>query len=240
MVRAEAMKCVFGSGFQDSESARSDHSDNSEQQTKPSDEMPSPENETQGKSATESRIDSLLRYKIQIDSGTMSIPPLVNVRLPLTQFSGERSSESGIFMETMLNHFQCSYGAQYLGSITSRKRLSLIQLASVPENVRLRVFMFLDDLKPLEQALKVKKESNHFMRYRTVNKGIVNVAKRLSAAATAKSREPLDKRKTVHSGGDDDTNDSRRRKLMTELLQLSNEELEQLFAIHRKNNNNTE
>ena len=257
-VRSEVMDCLFG-GSKVQDNPRTDKSDvaDGKGDAPPHSEDSSPRNDPSGKSAASSKADMLMRYNIQVDSGGVSIPPLIKVGLPLTRFSGERSPESGMFIETMLHHFQFSFGEQHPSSMLSSgpNYLSLLQLASLPEKVRSRVLMFLDDLEPLEEALEVKKEKNHFMKYRTVNKAIVKVAKKRglvvdsafsstnsrtqdqSTSSNNTNRTANNEKNSVDVKNNDDTtnnNNSRRRTLMTELLQLDNNELEKLFAIHQQ------
>jgi hypothetical protein len=206
IVCSEAMACVFGTPIaRDERSPTPGHAQHDQTPKKP---------------------DSLMRYKVHIDGGIINAPPLMNVRMPLTKFSGEQSPESGMFMETVLDHFHFSYGDQHPSSTSSgRKRLSLLQLATLPENVRLRLLLFLEDLGPLEQALQVKKETNPFMRYRAINKGIVNMAKTF-----VKSHASIESKSKV--SGESST--CRRQGLMTELLKLDDDELDDLLSAYRK------
>lgn len=138
---------------------------------------------------------SLMTYRIRLDGGSVVMRPLLNVKMPLTQFAGEQSSGNGMFIETVLNKFQFSYGSKgpdasvsssssslsSSGSDRIQKRgLSLQQLAALPETVRMRVLLCLSDYSSLEQALQIKKESNSFKRCRAVNKGILKNAKKLA------------------------------------------------------------
>ena len=85
-----------------------------------------------------------------------------------------------IFLETNLNHVKVQYGNR---SIIGKQQseLSLVRMAHLPEDVRMRILFFLKDLGPLEKALGIPREKNSFLRCRAVNKGIVKVAKRTLA-----------------------------------------------------------
>eukprot|EP00934_Nitzschia_sp_Nitz4_P002444 Nitzschia sp. Nitz4//scaffold71_size96697//36516//40329//NITZ4_004692-RA/size96697-augustus-gene-0.153-mRNA-1//-1//CDS//3329557238//2439//frame0 len=159
---------------------------------------------------------SVLHYSIQIDSGSISMSPVMKLSMPLTRVSGERSPESGMFVETILNKLSFEYGKQVP---SEQKQLSLQQLAELPENVRLRILMFLKDWKPLEEALEVKKLTNPFKRTRAVNKGIMRMAKKQSKMKTKLYPVP-------------DT--SKRQTILTEMRKLDDKELSELWALHQR------
>ena len=150
--------------------------------------------------------------------------PLFSASVPRTTFEGEISSEAGFSFETVLEHFQVSFGKKSVIRALDRG-LSLQQLAKLPDNVRLRVLLCLKDLKPLEAALGLPESSNSFLRCRAVNKGIVNVAKRVARRMTTHETE------TGHSTAHVD----HRQELMNELLVLDNDTLEGLLDEHRRN-----
>ena len=121
---------------------------------------------------------SLMQYKVQIDGGILGLDPLVQVRFPSTKFGGESTAENGLFFETLLKQVEVEYGKRAVKPMSTRQSLSLAQIASLPESVRLRILLLLKDLTPLEKALKVSKESNSFLRCRAVNKAIVQYGTR--------------------------------------------------------------
>jgi len=170
------------------------------------------------------KIDSLMRYKLQLDGGRMRLNPRMELKLPLTTITGNRSSELGFFFETLLERIQFSYGEHDPAHRVLERGLSLQQLASLPDNVRLRLLLFLPDLRPMEQALCVKPEANSFLRCRSVNKGIVKVAKRHARRG-----------KTPRSSGATAAKlASRRQELTSELLTLDDDTLEDLLLTHRR------
>jgi len=100
----------------------------------------------------------------------------------------------------------------------------LSQLAKLPENVRLRVLLFLKDLKPLETALGLPGASNSFLRCRSVNKGIVKVSKKLQ------------RKMALDNEGENGAGEAvgKRQVLMSELLALDDATLEDLLDEHHR------
>jgi hypothetical protein len=177
---------------------------------------------------TDSSPSSLMKYKFQVDGGSIQLAPLVSLKLPLTKFTGGRSSETGIFFETLLNHLALEYGERPPPTVVaSQQQLSLSQMAALPEKVRMRCLLFLKDLGPLERALGIKKESNTFLRCRAVNKGFVKQAKRVARAMhKQKSKASL-----VPSPR---SSSSRRQELLSEIMKLDDSTLESLLQSHQK------
>jgi hypothetical protein len=122
---------------------------------------------------------------------------------------------------------QVSYGKVDPSSIPVVKGLSLPQLAALPDSVRMRILLFLKDLSPLERALQVKKESNSFLRCRAVNKGIIKMSKKVTKSNKSSSRRTPTQKKEPST--------TRRQELMTEILKLDGNELEEMWASHNKN-----
>jgi hypothetical protein len=89
----------------------------------------------------------------------------------------------------------------------------------LPDGVRLRILLFVEDLEPLEKALGVKKQSNSFLRCHAVNKGLGKLATKKGV-----------KKKTQDAGSHKVLN--RRQDLMTKLLTLDDDTLENLWASH--------
>lgn len=172
------------------------------------------------------RPKSLMKYKVQIDSGAISLPPLISLNLPLTQLAGERSTESGLFLESVLQRLEMSYGQVDPSSTLHGKCLSLQQMAALPESLRMRILLLLDDLGPLEEALQLKKGSNSFLQCRSVNKGLLKMAKKVSKSSKSSRRKQVRKAES--------STNTRRHELMTEFLKLDDDELEEMWSSHQK------
>lgn len=182
----------------------------------------------------QTKRDSLMKYKLRVDGGHIRMEPLIDLQLPLTILNGESSSRSGAFFETMLERVGFACGIPTNPSIFYDKSLSLRNLAELPENVRLRILLFLKDLKPLETALGVKPEANSFLRCRAVNKQIVKIAKKSSRYSCFRTTAASDDRS-------DQISDAvgRRQELLTELLKLDDDALEDLLMLHRRSERRT-
>jgi hypothetical protein len=168
-------------------------------------------------------VDSLMKYKIQLDGARVSLQQLVDVRLPLTTFVGERSSTAGISFQTALEHLNLKYGNTARPSLFTERRLSLEHLAEIPENVRLRILLFLDNLNPLARAFGIKmEEENSFLLCGAINKAIIKLSRKA-------------RRKSQTAGGEDPEGISRRQEIMSELLRLDDDDLEDLWETHRRN-----
>lgn len=164
--------------------------------------------------------DALMKYKMQIDGGHIRLYPLIDVRLPLTKFFGDRSS--GLSFETLLDRVSFRYGQHAPADALHQRGLSLEQLAELSENVRLRILLFIKDLKPLEAALGVKPESNSFLRCRAVNKGIVRMAKKVGTSQPSRTSDSAKNPTT------------RRQELVTELLRMDDDAMEELFTMYTR------
>ena len=204
---SEARTTVFGPA-EDSEAERVDDSGN----------------EANG---FEPKIDSVMKYKLHLDGGRVRLEPRIEMKLPLTIITGDRSSEFGLFFETLLERVSFSYGESDPTLRILERGLSLQQLAALPESVRLRLLLFLPDLKPLERALCIRTEKDSFLRCRSVNKGIVKVAKR-AARGGRKSKSK------GAAAAKSSTNPNRRQELMSALLALDDDTLEDLVLAHKR------
>jgi hypothetical protein len=175
---------------------------------------------------------SLMTYSIQIDSGKIQLPPFIDVKLPLTRFSGERSSESGIFFETVLEKFEVAYG------LRSPKRrgecLSLPQLAALPEMARMHILLCLKDLAPLEKAFSIKKEKNSFRRIKAVDKGILRMAKKVAKRNSKEDKKRSTSTSSSHGGQRASNFESRRQKILSEIMKLDDGELSELWSVHQR------
>ena len=162
-------------------------------------------------------------YKLRFEGGRFRMDPTIDISLPLTTFVGERSSLSGIFVETALENAKIKFKKP--SPEIAEHGLTLQQLAALPENVRLRLLLFIPDLKPLEIALGIKPEPNSFLRCRAVNKGIVKVSRKASkrmSKAARKGRHKADR-------------PNHRQELMDQLMKLDDLDLENLLMHHQRN-----
>ena len=164
---------------------------------------------------------ALMSYKFHVEDASLHLPPLIHVKAPVTQLVGERSSTSGLSIESVLNKLQFSYGEQDRSMRVRRQCLSVVQMGKLPETVRMRIFMFMDDLSPLGEALGLKKEISSFQRFRSINREIVKRAEIFSKLSTS-STQP----------SEDCSN--RRQRLFEELAELEDDDLEKLLAQHKK------
>ncbi len=168
------------------------------------------------------RDDSLILYKLHASGGRVKMHPRFDVSLPLSTAFGEWSSLSGICLETVLNGARIKY-SNPTSSRRSESVLSLQKLAELPEHVRLRILLFLPDLKPMEIALGMKAAPNSFMRCRAVNKGLVKIARRMMTNSL-----------TEHEDDEPSKTVSRRQELMEEFMKLGESELEDLYRIYNR------
>lgn len=170
----------------------------------------------------ESQKDKVTQYRAQLGGGRVRMNPLIDVRLPLTRLAGNICPESGFSIETLLERVELSYGEsskKLVPTANSAQGVSLKRLAGLPEHIRLRILLFLDDLEPLEQALGVRRQSNSFLRCNAVNKGLGRLAtKRTKKKTTETTQKKL----------------NRRQELMNKLLTLDDEALEGLWASHQR------
>lgn len=179
------------------------------------------------------RPKSLMTYTIQIDTGNITLSPLIDLKLPLTKFSGERSSQAGIFLETILEKLELAYGSTEPKTI--KGCLSLPQIAALPESARMHILFCLKDLSALETALFVKKEKNSFRQIKAVEKGILKMAKKI-----AKKDAKFSKKKPVNdSSGHNSTtthigSGGRRQQILSEIMKLDDRELAELWAVHHR------
>ena len=148
--------------------------------------------------------------------------PKLSVKVPLTQVFGERSSETGLFFETVAEKVKFAWGKK---APLSQQCLSLQQIAILPESVRMAILMCLEDLQPLEESLYLKTPNNPFKRCRNINKAILKMAKKLSKSSKAASKQKL-----VPPPGM-----NRRQQILREVLKFDDAELDELWSLHQKN-----
>jgi hypothetical protein len=162
-------------------------------------------------------VDSTLKYKVTAQSGNVLLTPLIQANFPLTTVVGEISFRAGFSVQSFLTQVNAQFG-QFSETRALDSGLSLQQLANLPDNIRLRMLLFLEDLKPLEEALGIQKTSNPFLRTRECNKGLVKHAKKQSRRRKQKRMNPVT---------------TRRQELMSELMSLDDDTLEFLLRNHR-------
>jgi hypothetical protein len=176
-----------------------------------------------------------MAYTIQVDSGNILLPPLIEVKMPMSRFSGERSSVAGFSIESELGKLDFAYGAKEpMPTCTSSPLLP--QIAGLPESVRMHILLCLKDLSPLELALNVKKEKNSFRRIKAVDKAILKTAKKI----TRRISKATGKKKVSGSSGHHLSRTSlldaadRRQRILTEIMKLDDGELTNLWSVHQR------
>jgi hypothetical protein len=158
---------------------------------------------------------SLMYYNVQIENSSVRLPPLINMKAPVTRFVGQRSSEAGLSIESVLNKLQFSYGEEDTSMSVKTRCLSIAQVGKLPEVVRMRIFMFMDNMHDLGEALELQKEKNAFQQFKSIDREIVRRAEILSEAQKAEGL--LDRA-------------SRRQKMLDKLTNLHDDELEKLLV----------
>jgi hypothetical protein len=169
--------------------------------------------------------DRVTQYRAQLDGGRVRMAPTIDMRFPMTRLAGNICPESGFSMETLLERVEVSFGkssAKVVPTATSAKGVPLKRIAALPESVRLRVLLFVDDLAPLEKALGIKHQASPFLRCHAVNKALMKMCSN-KKSARKKSAE-----------NDPNENLNRRQVLMNKLLTLDDDSLESLWAAHQK------
>jgi len=177
-------------------------------------------------------VRSRMTYAIQIDSGVIKLPPSIDVRLPLTRFSGERSSDSGLFFETALNKLELKYGST--GPHRSKQRLSLPQIAALPEAARMHILLCLKDLSSFEKALHIKKEKNSFRRIKAVDRGILKMAKKITKREAKEAKRGLSLALSTHGSQVTRNSSNRRQQVLSEIMKLDDSELADLWSVHQR------
>jgi hypothetical protein len=177
---------------------------------------------------------SMMDYTVQVDSGNILLPPLVQVKMPMTRLSGELSSLAGFSIESELGKVDFAYGSKE-SKIQKRSPL-LPHIAGLPENVRMHILLCLKDLSPLETALNVKKEKNSFRRIKAVDKAILKTAKkitrRISKATSRKKSSSHISSLSSRASLLDSAN--RRQRILTEIMKLDDGELTNLWSVHQR------
>ncbi len=182
----------------------------------------------------EPKTRSLMSYTIQVDGGNIYLPPLIQVKLPMTRFSGERSSLHGFSIESELGKVDFAYGQKM--PETPKPPSLLPQIANLPESIRMHILLCLKDLSSLEIALNVKKEKNSFRRIKSIDKAILKTAKKISkrdAKTTSKKKSSshvslLTSRTSILDSA------NRREQILTEIMKLDDCELTNLWSVHQR------
>lgn len=177
---------------------------------------------------------SLMDYTVQVDSGNILLPPLVQVKMPMTRLSGELSSLAGFSIESELGKVDFAYGSKE-PKIQKCSPL-LPNIAGLPENVRMHILFCLKDLSPLEMALNVKKEKNSFRRIKAVDKAILKTAKKFTrriSKATSKKKS-CSRLSSLSSRASLLDSANRRQRILTEIMKLDDGELTNLWSVHQR------
>ena len=180
------------------------------------------EADTEEATVVDASTDTVKQYRFQFGGGRVALGKMMNVQMPLTRLAGDICPESGFSMETLVERAELSYGTsseKLAPTANTAMGFSLRRLTTLPENVRLRILLFVDNLEPMERALQVKRQSNSFLRCTAVNKGLGKIA-------------PKKMRKKAASAPENSVN--RRQELMNNLLTLDDDTLESLWTHHQK------
>ena len=160
-----------------------------------------------------SKSKAKLPWLLQVATkgGNLSYEPLVKVIIPASRYQAKQGTD-GLSLDTFLNGLGIEVGP----SITQKPSpTSLAPMSTLPESLRLHILLYLDDLTPLERALKIKrkKKTSAFLRSHTVSKKLSKLPQPFSSRSAAE--ETL-----------------RRNDLLSRLQSLDVESLEALLAIH--------
>lgn len=169
---------------------------------------PSPPNPSPEKS-------SVWQYQVRLDGGQLRLHPLLDISTPMTVATGEYSDQ-GLFIESLLDQIMFTFGRPSLPpTFFEDGTLSLSLLAGLPEQVRTRILLFLEDVKPLARALNASSRDNNI--WRAVNQQIVRLARRHHSEKT-----------------DDDGGLTRRQELLSDILKLSDDALEDMWLEYQR------
>ena len=158
------------------------------------------------------KANPLWLLQVATKGGNLSYQPLVKVKLPASRYQAKKGTD-GFSLNTFLNGLGVEYGQSLLETPTPT---SLAPISILPESIRLHILLYLDDLTPIEKALKIKrkKKTSAFLRSHAVNK-------KLSKLQPAFNRKIAVEEET-----------HRRNDLLSRLQSLDVESLEALLAIH--------
>jgi hypothetical protein len=160
------------------------------------------------------KAEPLWLLQVATKGGNLSYQSLVKVKLPASRYQAKNGTD-GFSLETFLNGLGVEYGQS---SLETPMPTSLASISVLPESLRLHILLYLDDLSPLEEALKIKrkKKTSAFLRSHTVSKKLSKLQ------PTAFKRRMISVKEETH----------RRNDLLSRLQSLDVESLEALLAIH--------
>uniref|UniRef100_A0A7S2L379 Uncharacterized protein n=1 Tax=Leptocylindrus danicus TaxID=163516 RepID=A0A7S2L379_9STRA len=153
------------------------------------------------------------------DGGTLNWKDYIFLDIPFTHFERKSLPTNSLF-EWVSDRVRLEWGRSSVIAPPAQKNPSLI---SLPKNVRMIILLFLDDVSPLERALKIKKGSNEFLRAHSINR-------QLSKLATSRSDSTLDREEKLSL--ERRIEKGRRREILTRLMTLDSITLEKMLAHH--------
>jgi hypothetical protein len=139
----------------------------------------------------------------------------------------------GFLLKSILNQFGVQIG-RARPSLQEKGQLSLQHLVKLPESVRMRIFLFCDDLIPLQQALRMKASSlspNIFLQTRAINKHLLHVA---SGHRQQKEKVEYDISESPPPDVDSYEFTNTRSRILSELMTLGDSALEQLWNTYQQ------
>ena len=159
------------------------------------------------------------KYYVALDGGTLMYQNF-KCEFPSSHIYGEKSPTVGFFLESILNQIQLDSSSQLAGCAHGEGFFK--EMIDLPENVRMRIFLFLDNLEPLATALGIKNTpKNTFLGCYSVNKFLTSMVKKVSNHGNQV-------KKLVNA------KERRRQEMLAELMRLDNETLEAMIL--SKNN----
>lgn len=175
-----------------------------------------PTKQSENKSEASTKKDKpLWLIQAATKGGSLSYQPLVKVKLPASRYQAKTSSVDGFSLNTFLNGLGVEYGKSL---VELPAPTSLVPLSALPESLRLHVLLYLDDLTPLEKALKIKKKKKK------------STSAFLRSHAVSKKLATLQPTFNKHASTEEETH--HRNDLLSRLQSLDVESLEALLAIH--------
>lgn len=153
------------------------------------------------------------------DGGTLNWKDYIFLDIPFTHLE-RKSLPTNSLLEWVSDRVRLEWGRSSVIAPPAQKRPSLV---SLPKNVRMIILLFLDDVSPLERALKIKKGRNEFLRAHSINR-------RLSKLATSRSDSTLDREEQLSL--ERRIEKGRRRELLTRLMSLDSITLEKMLMHH--------
>jgi hypothetical protein len=178
------------------------------------------------------RLDSRLKFSIRSNGGHVYLEPIIKATVPIPiVVNGEYSTTAGVSFQTSIDETKFTYGTCTKAPVLENN-LTLQQLASLPEMVRLRILLFLQDLAPLEKALGIENTNvaiNPFRRQQNVNHAIVQQVRNYSVQ-NQQARDIGSAWNEIHSTSNGMTSMNRRQLLLSRLSQLDDDTLDYLLT----------